>query len=268
MKKTIALLPLLACAVSPLAAHAADTDASGFRLFGHQTELSVGAAAVAAPRYFGSKDDRVLFAPVIAAQSDILFFDSVRGLGVQFQTDGGFYVSQSFGYDLGRLDRDSSWRPGSKTLAGMGTVPGSVTSHTMIAQQFTSYFTLNAEAEFALKDGARRNDYRVGGKFTLLQNDKDTVTMDLDAHWGDRRYNQAYFGVTDAQSARSRFAAYSAGSGLYAYSVGANWDHALSKHWSTSLTVTGVRYVHEADGSPIVQRRAFASAIGAVTYTF
>jgi len=266
--KTIALLPLLACAVSPLAANAADADASGFRLFGHQTELSVGAAAVEAPRYFGSKDDRVLFAPVIAAQSGLLFFDSVRGLGAQFQSDGGFYVSQSFGYDLGRLDRNSSWRPGSKILAGMGDVPGSITSRTMIAQQFTPYLMLDAEAEFALKDGARRNNYRAGAKFTLLQNDRDTLTMDLDAHWGDRRYNQAYFGVTDAQSARSRFAAYDAGSGLYAYSVGANWDHALSRHWSTSLTVAGTRYVDNADGSPIVQRRAFASAIGAVTYTF
>ena len=62
-----------------------------------------------------------------------------------------------------------------------------------------------------------------------------------------------------------------AGSGraaTYAYSVAANWDHALSKHWSTSLTIAGTRYVDNADGSPIVQRRAFASAIGAVTYTF
>lgn len=266
--KTIALLPLLACAAAPLAAHAADANASGFRLFGHQTELSVGVAAVAAPRYFGSTDDRALLAPVFAAQSGIVFLDSVRGLGLQFQSDGGFYVSQSFGYDLGRLDRDSRWRPGAKSLAGMGDVPGSITSRSMIAQQITPYLMLDAEAEIALKDGARRNAYRAGAKFTLLQNDRDTLTMDLDAHWGDRRYNQAYFGVTEAQSAHSRFAAYDAGSGLYAYSVGANWDHALSKHWSTSLTVAGTRYVDQADGSPIVQRRAFASATGAVTYTF
>ncbi|WP_369981494.1 MipA/OmpV family protein [Xanthomonas bundabergensis] len=266
--KTLALIPILACALSPLAADAADADASGFRLFGHQTELSIGAAAVEAPRYLGSKDERTLFAPVLIAQSGIVFFDSVRGLGVQFQTDGGFYVSQSFGYDLGRLDRDSSWRPGSKTLAGMGTVPGSVTSRTMIAQQFTPYFTLTAEAEFALKDGARRNNFRAGPKFTLLQSDKDTVTMNLDAHWGDRRYNQAYFGVTDAQSARSGYAVSKQDSGVYAYSVSANWDHALSKHWSTSLTVSGMRFADDVEDSPIVKRRAFASAIGAVTYNF
>ncbi len=266
--KTLALLPILACALSPLAANAADADASGFRLFGHQTDISVGAGAVAAPRYLGSKDSRTLFTPVLVAQSGILFFDNVRGIGVQFQTDGGFYVSQSFGYDLGRLDRDSSWRPGSKTLAGMGSVPGSVTSHTMIAQQFTSYFTLTAEAEFALEDGARRNDYRAGAKFTLLQNDKDTVTMDMNALWGDRRYNQAYFGVTDAQSARSGYAVSKQDSGVYAYSVGANWDHALSKHWSTSLTVTGMRFADDIEDSPIVKRRAFASAVGAVTYNF
>ncbi|MBN6151859.1 MipA/OmpV family protein [Xanthomonas sp. AmX2] len=266
--KTLAFLSTLACALAPLAANAADADASGFRLFGRQTDLSVGVGTVVAPRYFGSKDDRAQPVPVLAARSGVVFFDTVRGLGVQIQTDGGFYASQSFGYDLGRLDRNSSWRPGSNTLAGMGDVPGSVTSRTMIAQQFNQYLMLNAEAEVTLKDGARRNNYRAGAKLTLLQNDRDTVTMDLDAHGGDHRYNQAYFGVTQAQSARSRFATYSAGSGFYAYSVGANWDHALSKHWSSSLTVVGTRYIDNADGSPIVQRRAFASGVAAVTYTF
>ncbi|KAB7770100.1 MipA/OmpV family protein [Xanthomonas maliensis] len=258
---------LLASLALPCVA-AAQTDASGqSRLLGDHTDITVGAAAVAAPRYAGAERARVLPNPVLVVQRGVLFFDASRGAGLQYQSDSGFYVSQSLYYDFGRLQRDSSWRPGSRLLAGMGDVPGSTTARTLVMQQITPYLSANAEAEFSLKDSARRNRYRAGLEFTLLHTASDTVTLDMDVHAGDRRFNQAYFGVTDAQAANTRFAPFRAGSGVYAGAIGAGWTHALGDHWASTFNVTGTRYVDRADDSPLVARRAFVSSTLALTYS-
>ncbi|WP_045738892.1 MipA/OmpV family protein [Xanthomonas sp. MUS 060] len=254
-------------------AHAVDADTpshttnASASLFGDKTELSVGTGAMLTPRYAGSADDYIQLLPVFSLQRGIVFVDSVRGAGVQFQNAHGFSASQSFYYDLGRLQRNSTWRPGSDRLAGMGDVPGAITARSLVMQQLTPSVALEAEAEFALKENARRNRYRAGAQFTLLHRPTDNITMDLNAHLGDRRFNQSYFGVDAAQSAASNFRPYRADAGIYAYSVGADWDHTLSKHWTVSLLLNATRYVGTADGSPVVQRRAFASIGATMTYT-
>ncbi|PPU91919.1 MipA/OmpV family protein [Xanthomonas albilineans] len=255
----------------PICVHATDADipshAANAGLFGDKTELSIGAGAMLTPRYAGSADDRLQGVPVFSLQRGIVFVDSVRGAGVQFQNAHGFSASQSFYYDLGRLQRNSAWRPGSARLAGMGDVPGTITARSFVMQQLTPSVALQAEAEFALKESARRNRYRAGAQFTLLHTPTDNVTMDLNAHWGDRRFNQSYFGVDAAQSAASNFRPYRADAGMYAYSVGADWDHTLSPHWTVSLLLNATRYVGATDGSPVVQRHAFASIGATMTYT-
>lgn len=92
--------------------------------------------------------------------------------------------------------------------------------------------------------------------------------LDLDSYWGDRRYNQAYFGVTPVQSNRSRFATFTAGSGLYAYSMTGTWNHSFAPHWSTSLSISALRYADNASGSPLVRQRNFVSVTTAVTYKY
>ncbi|MGJ3701234.1 MipA/OmpV family protein [Variovorax sp. AFSI2.2] len=262
------LLGPLVIALVPLAARAEETQTWSDRLLGDKTQVSVGAATIVAPRYLGSDSYRVQLLPVFAIERGIFFADTSRGAGVQFQTDSGFYASQSVYYDFGRLQRNSVLRPGSTRLAGMGDVPGSVTTRTLLMQQITPSFSVNAEAEFSLKDGARRNHYRLGAEYNLLKNSTDTVALDVDVHAGDRRYNQAYFGVTDAQSARTPFSAFKAGSGMYAYSIGASWSHTLSPHWTTTLHVAVMQYVDNAKASPLVAKRTSVTGDAAVTYTF
>ncbi|MCC4610004.1 MipA/OmpV family protein [Xanthomonas campestris] len=251
----------------PYIANAQADPAGSSQLLGDHTDVTVGAAGIAAPRYAGADRSRVQAMPVAVVQRGILFFDTARGAGLQFQSSSGLYVAQSIYYDLGRLQRDSNWRPGSALLAGMGDVPGSVTARTLVMQPITPYMSINAEAEFALKDAARRNRYRAGLQFNLLHSANDTVTLDLDVHAGDRRFNQAYFGVTDAQAQRTRFDSFNASSGVYAAAVGGSWTHSFGEHWATTLGVTGMRYADNADDSPLVVGRSFVSGTFAVTYS-
>jgi outer membrane protein len=254
------LVPLGACAGTALAADEP--------LLGDHADLVLGAAAQLAPRYPGAKDGRVLVLPVLSAQRGVLFADTTRGAGVQFQTASGLYGAQSVFYDLGRLQRDSDWRPGSRRLAGMGDLAGSFTTRSLLAQDFGHGLSASAEAELALRDGAHRNRFRLGVELEALKAGQERLVLDLDTHWGDRRYNQAWFGVTSAQAAASGLRPFRADGGLHAASFGATWEHRFDAHWTGSLQASSLRYLGDASRSPLVERRDAVTATVALTYAF
>jgi outer membrane protein len=237
-------------------------------IFGEKTDVTIGVGATYAARYPGATNRQLVPNPVLSLQRGILFADTLRGIGVQYQSASEFYVAQSFFYDLGRLDKNNSWRPGSNRLVGMGDVPGSVTAHTLIAQTFTAWLLVSAETEMALRDMARRNRYRLGVEFTPLKNASDTVTIDLDGWWGDGRYNRAWFGVTPQQAARTGFAAFSPGAGVYQLVPGVSWEHHFDHHWSSTLQLTGTRYIGKVSDSPVLAQRTSTSATAAIAYTY
>lgn len=267
-------LALAALAGLPLTLQAApaDTDppaspASSQSLWGDKTEVTVGMSALLTPSYDGASQDRWEPLPVVSVQRGILFADSVRGAGLQFQTASGLSLSQSIYYDLGRTDHDSRWRPGDGSLAGMGQVPDSFTSKTLVGEQFTPWFMASAEAELTLRSGLHRQRYRAGVEFTPWKTDSDEVSIDLDGHWGNSRYNQAYYGVTALQSSRTGFDAFAPRAGLYAVSSGVEWDHTFSPHWTSVFQLTGTHYTGQASGSPIVADHTGLEVTLGLTYT-
>lgn len=264
----IAVLAPAACIAAEAPSAPAETAPADDAIFGTKTELTVGAGATWGARYPGARERQWIPNPVLSVQRGILFADTLRGAGLQYQSASGFYVSQSIWYDLGRLDRDSNWRPGANRLAGLGDVAGTVTSHTIVAQQATPWLLASAELEAALRDSARRNRYRLGLEFTPLKTAADTVTVDLDAWWGDARYNDAYFGVTPQQAARTRFATFRPGAGAYAQMPAASWEHRFGGHWASTLQLMETHYAGKVARSPLVAQRTSASLTAAIAYTF
>lgn len=226
----------------------------------------VGVAAVSAPRYAGSKRDRLQVLPVVSIAKGPWFIDTLRGVGAQYQTQSGFSVSEALHYDFGRRDRDDGLRPGDDALRGMGDVPGSVVSRTIVAQQFSPVLSTSAEAEYSLRDGTHRARFRAGLQWALIQRDSDMLTWNADIHAGNASFNQAYFGVSAAQASRTRFTPYRAAGGVYAYSSTLTWTHVFSPHWSTSVTLSGLRYTGKASDSPIVARRTAVTSAVAMNY--
>lgn len=229
-------------------------------------QAAFGVAALSAPRYAGSNRTFTQLLPLVSVQKGPWFIDTFRGIGGQYQTAGGFSVSEALNYDLGRRQSDSTWRPGSRTLQGMGNIPGSVVSRTVISQQFNSILSASGEAEFSLKSGTHRARYRAGIELALIQRPTDVLTLDADLHGGNAAFNTAYFGVSPLQSARTRFALYKADGGLFAYSGSVTWTHIFSPRWSTTVIERATRYMGKADDSPIVQRHTALSTILAVNY--
>ena len=91
----------------------AETPSITDSIFGGETQASIGVGVAGGPRYMGSKDYRSVPVPVLSLSRGIFFVDTYRGLGLQWQSSSGFYISQSFFYDAGRDDRNNDFRPGS-----------------------------------------------------------------------------------------------------------------------------------------------------------
>ncbi|KQQ44643.1 hypothetical protein ASF61_21160 [Duganella sp. Leaf126] len=258
-------LPAALFATAP-AAHGAELTVN--YLLGDKLEAAIGAGMRVAPRYLGSRDTSVTLVPVVYAQRGVFFIDSSRGAGLQLLTDGGFYVSQSVHYDQGRGVKSSLLRPGGRDLAGMGEVPGSATWHTLIAQQLTPALSISAEADVTLKSRVDRHNLRVGAEWNVIDAGAERVALGANIHAGNGRYNQAYFGVTDAQAANSRFATYRAAGGLYAVSVSAQWEHRLAEHWYSSVQLTAMPFAARAGDSPLVARKNPVDLMTTIRYAY
>lgn len=237
-------------------------------IFGDKTTFTLGLGAAVLPRYIGSDKYRSQVLPVISIQRGIFFADTTHGLGLQFQTASGFSASAALNYDFGRKDKDSDSLPGSTDLKGMGTVGGATVADLNIAQQILPWLSVNAEAELRVAGERRGNRYRTGVEGIAYHSDSDSVTLDLNAHSGDSRYNQTYFGVTELQSQLSGFSSFKADSGIYAYSAALNWQHTFDPHWSTLASLGVTHYTDQTRGSPLVKADAEGAGVFALYYTF
>jgi outer membrane protein len=221
------------------------------------------------PRYLGSSDTRIVAIPVVALQHGIFYADVVRGVGAEYSTESGFYISSALGYDEGRSTQNSTWQPGSKKLAGMGEIKGSMTFSVVAAQQLTSWLSVTAAGEFLLEGQQDRgNQYSLGLDVDLLDTKQDTITVALGAHAGDRNYNQTYFGVTHAQAQNSRFSRFDADSGIYGYSITGDWSHRFDEHWSVMTAVRVMRLAGDASNSPLTEEKTAITGIASINYSF
>ncbi|RMV09317.1 MULTISPECIES: MipA/OmpV family protein [Pseudomonas syringae group] len=273
--RTALLKPLLntliACATMTLIgqAYAQEGDSAGSQsILGDKFNVNLGLGMAVLPRYMGADEYRSQVLPMLTVQRGIFFADTTRGLGVQFQSASGFGASAALNYDFGRTEKNSGNRPGSNELRGMGTVEGATVGDFMVSQQLAPWLSASAEAELRVAGEKRGNRYRLGFEGIAYHSQTDTVTLDIDAHAGDSRYNQTYFGVSPMQSQRSGFSRFTADSGIYAYSAALAWQHTFDAHWSSVASVGVTHYTDQTRGSPLVETDAEGSGLIALNYAF
>ncbi|QXH58635.1 MipA/OmpV family protein [Pseudomonas maumuensis] len=237
-------------------------------LWGDETQVSAGFALHTAPRYMGAKGRQGHLLPSVSIQRGIFFADSLGGVGVQHQFDNGFSASLALGYDFGRADGDSKYRNGGDQLKGMGEVGGATVVDINLAQQVLPWLALTAEAELRTGGYKRGNRYQFGLLSTLHHSNADTVTLGFNAHAGQAKYNQTYFGVTGQQSDNTAFDPYKADKGIYAYSSELSWMHRFDPHWSTIASVNVMHYTDQVRESPIVRQDTPVTSTVGVQYSF
>jgi MipA family protein len=189
----------------------------------------------------------------------------------------------SFGVSLGmsssRIDtKDGTlFKPGSTRLKGMGEIKsaaefgvfGSVTLGIPIMLQ------VSKSAGDGTADSADRSIRGHSGTQVELSTEIPwQITNNLglsfspNIMWADKKYNQAFFGVTRLQAGNSGFSAYNAESGIKSVGVKVGLNYKITPDWSANVMASFDQLQGDAANSPLVQKKGQAAVAAIVSYSF
>lgn len=224
-------------------------------------KFTVGVGTVYTPAFTGSKDYQALAFPDLKVEYKDRFFASLfEGVGYNVVNNDSWRAGPIMKFDFGRTeDDDNPFRiAGDKTkaLKGLGDVDASVELGGFVEYSFGPFST-----SLELRQGIGGHEGLIGETdfnykgFAGLFGKSVMYSFGPKLTFADSNYNEAYFGITQAQSAKSGLAQYSAGSGLVSYGVSAFAMMPVSD--SVSLGVFGGydRLASEVADSPLVKER-------------
>ncbi len=248
-------------------------------------EVSVGAAVVSASEWEGAKRRVSTLAPdlnVSYKTSDWGTFalgSRSRGLSWAFIESKDYSLGVALSTDSGRragVD-GTVFRPGSTRLRGMGDIKSSgelvVFGQANVGVPIGLRYSRNvgdgkvdAVAFSQAGHGGSKFELNVDLPYQVSQN--LTISASPSLTWADRKYTQAVFGVTAAQSSRSGFKAFTTGSGIKDLSLSLDAQLTLDKQWSASLNVALSSLRGDAANSSIVERKSSASVAAGLNHRF
>ena len=87
-------------------------------------------------------------------------------------------------------------------------------------------------------------------------------------NWGDKTFNQTFFGVTPTQNARSGIAVYEARSGVHLAHLTAGLLYLMDSNWTLYAEIQGARITGQVINSPIIEKRAQMASAAGFFYSF
>eukprot|EP01034_Spumella_vulgaris_P031944 gene31944-39463_t len=235
-KLMAALLLLIACGAA-----AAD-----------EAVTTIGGGVALAPRYSGSDENMVV--PVVAldySMANGFYASTLRGLGYA----GARYPSAARKED-GKLPFGGK---ASKYLRGMGDVKGSATANLSLGYAVFDGLDVNLHTAQALSARDTGSTYGAGLSGKLFKDDANTVTLSLGFEVADKKYAQAYYGVTAKQALKSGYKVYTPKAGIYQADVTMSWQHKLDEHWGVTGMLGASSLLRDAANSPLARRTTAAS---------
>jgi len=212
--------------------------------------ITAGGGAAFIPRYEGSNHYRLEPAPAFDIRwRDIAFLSSGDGLGVNILRGDTYRAGIAVGYDLGR-DQHLAGR-----LNGIGNVDAAPE-----ARLFADIALLPFVLDFNIRRAIGGHDGVVGdfGAYLPVVGTQELVVfVGPSVTFGNRRYMQAYFGISTAQAmgSNAHFPVYRAGAGLKSYGVGADAIYHITERLFIDTDIALERLADSAGNSPIVQDR-------------
>jgi MipA family protein len=232
-------------------------------------DVTVGAGSVYAPRFDGAKKHRVVALPSFDIVSkDTIFVSTRDGVGANIVNNDLVKAGPVFKYNMGRRradDRDA--------LAGLDNVSGTVEGGGFF--KYTPMPFLDASLEVRQGLGGHRGAIAELASNVLappLLSEKLFLSAGPRISFSDKNYNEAFYGVTAAEAARSGYARYAPKTGMRSYGLGAAARYELTGRIGLGLFAEYSRLTGPAADSPIVKGRDGSrtqSVFGtALTYSF
>jgi len=239
--------------------------------------FKVGAGALYAPAFVGSKDYQVIVFPTVKVEYKDLFFASVKeGVGYNAIHSDGWRVGPLVKYQFERKEDGSNpFRVGghkSTALKGLGNVDA-----TLECGGFAEYSYEPFAYKVELRQGVNGHKGMIGEaginySGTIKRSGPPIFyAFGPRATFADSDYINAYFGIDRTQSVNSGLNRYDGGGGFVSYGLGGFMSTPL--HGPVSVSVFGGydRLGNEVADSPLVKQRGSENqfAVGlSVTYKF
>jgi MipA family protein len=217
---------------------------------------SVGVGAAYAPTYAGSPNERTSAVPPISVsyRDSVLgtFALDLRGLSWTFLDDKSVRLGVLVGFDPGR---DSKTRGsdlfsfGDDRLSGMGDVEASAEAGVM-----AGYGPITLIARKAIGDRGHAGfiaDLSFDWSFDL--SDKIGIAVGIGTRWADQKYQQAYFGVTQAQTTASRFHRYTPEEGFVSGNVNIGLEYRFTATWRAQVGLNHEHLIEQSRASPLAE---------------
>ena len=227
---------------------------------GKDWQFSAGVGGTFGPTYSGA--DKTEAGPLLdfgASYRDDQFFVGLRsGIGFTAFRSDTLKVQVALGYAMGRDEDDDP------ALAGMGDIDGQALGILRLSYDLQG-FGLGAEVKGGGDYGVTL-DLSADREWEL--SDRFAIGIEAGATLANADHQQAFFGVTAAQSADSGYATFAPGGGLQSAGVGLTARYGLSQ---TTAIVGGIRYdrlLGDAADSPIVQDKGQPSAFAGIFFRF
>jgi MipA family protein len=213
--------------------------------------VTVGVQGTYQPKYEGSKSSEFQVLP-------ILKFDTGSGLGkrldVRSLDDISFALLQSGPFQLGVLTgyRDGRDESDSPRLRGLGDIDGGLVVGGFARYNIgPAYLRGSYHRQIIEEDTGGLFKFVVGADYAISPKIMLHAFTGIEA--GDHTFMQTYFGVNALQSARSGLAVYRPTGGAKSFHLGAGTDVEVLPTWTLTASAEYVRYLGNAENSPIVE---------------
>lgn len=227
----------------------------------------VGIVVQNSPRYWGSKERYNQLLPLVQFRHQAFFIDTQKGVGYDLLAHNGMYLEHSLGYDLGRADKNSTWRDGSNKLKGLSAIKTNANTSVAFGWQFRPWLIPEIKVTMPLTQ-SQGSQFQASVTVVPLQTKQNTIILQGTLLGADSRYINTYYGVSAQQSMKSGFPQFHSSGGLVGSKFNINWIHQFNTDWGMFTGITYLRLANKVIASPIIEQHNQFMTNWGITYNF
>jgi outer membrane protein len=255
-------------------------------------DLYIGLGAQSAPLYDGARERRVSTLPVLQTEFSNGVFISGMSAGMHLSAEPSMEYGPLVAVQPRRTESGSDDgiggvdtlttkmtfappmlaarpAPGGNRLAGMDPIGARLQAGGFFNYYLSEHLRLTSSLLYGSGNARKGATLTLGLQRVAAQlSPHHTVSLEAGVTLANRAHNEAFFGVTPEESARSGYLAYQPSAGLKDVHAGVRWNLALAPSWIVTSSLQASRLAGSTKDSPLVLRPTNLTVSTALAYRF